>query len=211
MSYCFRIISAQSLYAYIFKIEDHKLRVIATDGQIVHLTGPYDYIIVHSGEYYEFILDTKETVPSGAGGNYWIRAETLEASSTLRDGRPVHVAEAILHYTAPGVPDPSPFTMYNNVMIMNRPRQCTAQARCSTLNCPFKEFPSRYYTDCVVVSQLRNRFSESLPRIDNMDSNRLKFFNFGFESRALQVPSMVVISYHHLLLTKCIQVSMIAT
>ena len=87
VSYCFRIIGAQSLCAYKFKIEDHKLRVIATDGQIVHLTGPYDYIIVHSGERYDFILDTKETVPSGAGGNYWIRAETLEASSTLRDGR----------------------------------------------------------------------------------------------------------------------------
>ena len=65
-----------------------KLRIIATDGQIVHLTGLYDYIIAHSGECYSFILDTKEVAPPGAGGNYWIQAETLEASGILSDGRP---------------------------------------------------------------------------------------------------------------------------
>lgn len=183
ISYRFRIIGAQSLYAYKFEIEDHKLRILATDGQIVHLTGPLDYIIVHSGERYDFILDTKETVPSGKSGNYWIRAETLEVSGTLTDGRPIHTAEAILHYTASGAPNPNPFTMYND--IDRRPRQCTEQARCIALNCPFKEFPSSYYTDCMVVSQLRNRFSDKLPRIDNMDSDNLKFFNFGFEGQSL--------------------------
>ena len=72
VSYRFRIIGAQSLYAYKFEIEDHKLRVLATDGQIVHLTGQLDYIIVHSGERYDFILETKEEIPSGEIGNYWI-------------------------------------------------------------------------------------------------------------------------------------------
>ena len=184
VNYRFRIVGAQSLYAYKFEIEGHKLRVIATDGQIVDLTGPLDYIIVHSGERYDFFLDTKEAVPSGAGGNYWIRAETLEVSNSLNDGRPVHTAEAILHYTTPGVPNPNPFTMYDNVV--SRPRQCTEQARCLALNCPFKEFPSGYYTDCMVVSELINRFSDdsALPRIDNMDSDNLKFFNFGFEGQS---------------------------
>ena len=182
-SYRFRVVGAQSLYAYKFEIEDHKLRVLATDGQIVHLTGPLDYIIVHSGERYDFILDTKEEVAPGTIGNYWIRAETLEVPSTLRDGRPVHLAEAILHYTAPGVPNPNPYTMYDSVS--RRPRQCTQQARCIALNCPFKEFPTAYNTDCMVVSQLRNRFSDKLPRIDNRNSDNLKFFNFGFEGQSL--------------------------
>lgn len=118
VSYRFRIIGAQSLYAYKFEIEGHKLRVIATDGQIVHLTGPLDYIIVHSGERYDFILDTKEEIALGENGNYWIRAETLEVASTIGefDDGSVHLAEAILHYTAPGVPTPNPFAMYDNIV-----------------------------------------------------------------------------------------------
>ena len=179
MSYRFRLIGAQSLYAYKFEIEDHKLRIIATDGQIVHLSGPVDYIIVHSGERYDFILDTKASIPNGAG-NYWIRAETLEDGTT--DGRQVHSAEAVLHYTVPSVPDPNPFSLYGNVI--RKPRNCTKQSMCTAVNCPFKEFPSSYYTTCMAVSQLRNRFSTDLPRIDNMDSNRLKFFNFGFEGQS---------------------------
>lgn len=177
--YRFRLIGAQSLYAYKFEIEGHKLRVIATDGQIVHLTGPMDYIIVHSGERYDFILDTKETIPHGQG-NYWIRAETLETN--IMDGRQVHSAEAILHYTRSGIPSPNAFSMYDNVVSL--PRTCTALNRCVALNCPFMEFPSDFYTDCTIVSQLRNRFSPDLPRIDHTDSERLKFFNFGFEGQS---------------------------
>ena len=123
-------------------------------------------------------MDTKENIPNGAG-NYWIRAETLENSTTDCQN---HSAEAILHYTAPGVPDPNPFSLYSNVIKLQR--QCTHQSMCTAYNCPFKEFPSRYYTTCKAVSQLRNRFSTDLPRIDNMDSNRLKFFNFGFEGES---------------------------
>ena len=53
----------------------------------------------------------------------WIRVEMLEVASTIRDGRSVHLAEAVLHYVAPGVPNPNPFTKYDNVV--RRPRQCT--------------------------------------------------------------------------------------
>ena len=179
MSYRFRLIGAQSLYAYKFEIEGHQLRVIATDGQIVALTRPYDYIIVHSGERYDFIIYTKEEVPE-TKGNYWIRASTLETN--IMDGRLSHTAEAVLHYSIPAVEDPNPFLMYSNVA--NETRQCTEQSRCVALNCPFKEYPQNYYTDCETVSQLRNRFSEDLPRIDNTDSNRLKFLNFGFEGQS---------------------------
>ena len=181
MSIRFRLIGAQSLYAYKFEIEDHKLRILATDGQIVHLSEEVDYIIVHSGERYDFILDTKENIPDGAE-NYWIRAETLENITV--DGRQNHSAEAILHYTcgASKASDLNPFTRYNNVTSI--PRQCTQRSMCSAFNCPFLEFPSSYNTRCIAVSQLRNRFSTDLPKVDNMDSNRLKFFNFGFEGES---------------------------
>lgn len=181
-SYRFRLVGAQSLYAYKFEIEGHRLRVIATDGQIVHLTSPLDYIIIHSGERYDFILDTKspqEISTEGNGnGNYWIRAETLEADTM--ESRQEHTAEAVLHYSTPGVL-PTQFT-YDNVA--NIARQCTQQLMCMALNCPFAKFPPTYYTSCLTISTLRNRFSDDLPRIDIMDSNRLKFFNFGFEGQS---------------------------
>ena len=201
VSYRFRLIGAQSLYAYKFEIEDHKLRITATDGQIVHLSETVDYIIIHSGEHYDFILDTKDN-----GGNYWIRAETLENITTESDSRQVHSAEAILHYTALGVLDPNPFNLYSDVNRM--PRQCTQQSMCSAYNCPFLEFPSSYNTTCMAVSQLRNRFSTDLPKIDNMDSNRLKFLILVLKERAQQVLLTVVISCHHRLLIRRILVNM---
>ena len=80
----------------------------------MYLTDPMDYIIVHSGERFDFILDTKspqEIANEGnANGNYWIRAETLENNNLE------HTAEAVLHYSTPGV-TPNQFT-YDDVVNM---------------------------------------------------------------------------------------------
>uniref|UniRef100_A0A1X7T9R0 Plastocyanin-like domain-containing protein n=2 Tax=Amphimedon queenslandica TaxID=400682 RepID=A0A1X7T9R0_AMPQE len=56
--YRFRLIGAQSLYAYRFSIDRHTLTVIATDGQFV-VPIEVDFIIIHSGERYDFLLQTK--------------------------------------------------------------------------------------------------------------------------------------------------------
>ena len=66
-AYRFRIIGAQSVYAYSFSIDNHKLRVIATDGHFIQPVE-VDYIIVHSGERYDFILEANQNEQE----NYWI-------------------------------------------------------------------------------------------------------------------------------------------
>ena len=60
-TYRFRIIGAQSLYAFRFSIDEHKMKVIAMDGAFVNpLDDLVDFIIVHSGERYDFLLTTHE-------------------------------------------------------------------------------------------------------------------------------------------------------
>lgn len=183
-NYRFRLIGAQSLYAYRFEVQDHRLLIIATDGNIVHVgaLNYVDYIIVHSGERYDFILQTKERSEI-EDGNFWIRAETLEKFTSDNEviATNLHTAEAILHYE-PST-DPNLFT-YDNVL--DRQRQCSQQNKCTALNCPFKNFPINDGISCNVISGLRNRFNNELPSIDIdvTDTNRIKFFNFGFEGQS---------------------------
>ena len=55
--YRFRLIGAQGLYAYKFSIDGHRLTVVGTDGYWIQPEKDTDYIIIHTGERYDFILD----------------------------------------------------------------------------------------------------------------------------------------------------------
>ena len=55
-SYRFRLIGAQSLYAYRFEVQGHQLTVVATDGYFIQ-PRTVDYIIIHSGERFDFLLN----------------------------------------------------------------------------------------------------------------------------------------------------------
>ena len=190
--YRFRLIGAQSLFAYRFSIDEHKLRLIATDG---HFVDPVvvDFIIIHSGERYDFILETKST----SGKDFFIRAETLEVENSgplvcdIENNEPDrlsdnlytdHSAEAILHYGSEM--DVPLNTDYDNIKSESTAKyvQCSASDRCMAVNCPFENFPNHYYTDCMHIHQLNllnpNDYNDMLP--DFNTENRV-FFNFGFE------------------------------
>ena len=95
-TYHFRLIGAQSLYAYKVEIVGHKLTVITTDGHFIEPVE-VDYIIIHTGERYDFLLNTTQTP-----NNYMIRAQTLEVKDFTTDPYEFkfldHTAEAVLHY-----------------------------------------------------------------------------------------------------------------
>ena len=94
--------------------------MIATDGHFIRPVT-VDYIIVHSGERYDFILDTFNKVENLK--NYWIRAETLEVNQTEE-----HSARAILKY-GDGVDATIDWTdRYNTVLTMSR--TCTSDYTC---------------------------------------------------------------------------------
>jgi len=143
MLYRFRLIGAQSLYAYKFSIDGHKLIVIATDGVFIE-PQTVDFIIIHSGERYDFLLNTTQTA-----ANYWIRAETLEVTPD-RTQFLNHTAEAILHYNTTSRPQPQ--DGYSTVT--STATQCSPANNCTAINCPFENFPAEFAIDCIHLHNL---------------------------------------------------------
>ena len=173
--YRFRLIGAAGVYGYRFSVDGHRLSVMATDGFLVEPV-PADYIIIYPGERYDFVLEANQT-----GGNYWIRAETLEVN--LTGSVPYeslhHTAEAILHYNGSNSP-PTP-TEYEG--IMSTPRDCIQDTPCVCVNCPFERYHSSYNITCINVHELRllvptpeSELPAAMP-----DSGQEYFFNFGFD------------------------------
>ena len=175
-TYRFRLIGAQSIFAYRVSVDEHKLIVIATDGALVE-PMEVDYIIIHSGERYDFLLKTK-SIDNLNHENFMIRAETLENNTETE-----HVAEAILHYDTGNNFKPDS-TEYESIKNSSIPVStgCTNTSPCKVLNCPFKDYPSNDLT-CIHIHQLKLMFPEpynNLPDIQVGEEDKL-FFNFGFE------------------------------
>ena len=188
--YRFRLIGAQSLYAYRFSIDRHTLRVIATDGQFV-VPIEVDFIIIHSGERYDFLLQTKNNTSQN---DYLIRAVTLEVNNDQEN-----VAEAVLHYDTGPYPKPTDYQSIAQSFQSDAVR-CTESSSCTALNCPFLVYPQSYHINCEHIHNLRLLFPVSdtdLPTNNAKGSTSL-FFNFGFEgisqtsainARNLRLPS----------------------
>ena len=165
--YRFRLIGAQNRFIYRFSIAGHRLIVLGTDG---YLTSPLrvDYIFIHTGERYDFLLEAKKRWDS-FHENYLIRAETL-------DGNNQHTAEAILSYA-----DETPTSNDYEHITMHSFHRCYLR-RCEALNCPFQSYEESdmEFTDCIPVTNLSLLFEtpeEELPSSDQPVSEHL--FNFG--------------------------------
>ena len=191
-TYRFRLIGAQGLYAYRFSIDGHKLTVVGTDGYWLEPEQDVDYIIIHTGERYDFLLSAINT---DGPNDYWIRAETLEINTT-RDEPPYeplgHVAEAILHYKQSGDSDDPdenvPSTQYQDIKDNSPPIVCTEEAPCKAVNCPFQDFHPSYNISCVNVQDLRlleptppDELPNANPKDPEECPNCTHFINFSFE------------------------------
>lgn len=150
-TYRFRLIGAQNAYAFRFSIQGHTMTLLSSDGIPVEektTQNGVDYIIVHSGERYDILVEANAPSPSIVAGNYWMLAETLEDPNELeqRDYCVTgHRAYALLHYRLLSFPTwPPNDTVYNPV---NNPK-CSA-ATCYAANCPFEQFPPEYNIECI--------------------------------------------------------------
>ena len=175
-TYRFRLIHTGVHYAYQFSIEGHKLTVMATDGYIVQPTE-VDYIAIHSGERYDFLLNASKEVD-----NFWIIAETFEADLS-GSGPPYpslnHTAEGILHYLGS-----TTLTSKEYGNILRRPRICTRQDRCKMLNCPFGELHSSYNIECISVDTLKLVSPTQASQMPDETPDLTYFLNIaGFVSR----------------------------
>ncbi|XP_019856867.1 PREDICTED: laccase-1-like [Amphimedon queenslandica] len=177
-TYRFRLIGAQSLYAYRFSIEDHKLIVIATDGQFIEPIE-VDYIIIHSGERYDFLLKTKSETDLVTTQQFMIRAVTLSFTATSTYATE-QSAEAILNYNSATTPS----SQYANIAARSQTvsQRCIDSDKCVALNCPFEKFPDNFNINCTHIHQLQllTDYPGDLPDVATSNNSRL-FFNFGFE------------------------------
>ena len=132
-----------------------------------------DFIIIHSGERYDFLLDTS----GKASDNYWIVAETLEPRDHP-DNKGYRCAQgrrayAILHYTDVSYDSWPPNINYNSTL------HCTSSSKCYAANCPFQNFTGQYNIECLNVGSFKQRLNESKEMLEIGDATSL-FLNFGF-------------------------------
>ena len=173
--YRFRLVGAMNRYMYRFSISEHKLIVIATDG---YLTEPkeVDYIHIHTGERYDFLLKPKTEAEANGKSNFRILAETVRERST-------NIAEGFLHYGT--VEDRPTSTEYEQIVNNTTPRVCNSTAMCRAVNCPFEAYPMNDYISCIPVSDLQLLFATE----DEVPSNIIQtenqyFFDFSFRGSA---------------------------
>ena len=191
--YRFRIIGAQGLFLFRFSIDEHELEVISTDG---YLTQPVtvDYIAIHSGERFDFLLRAKNTSEL-TKNDFWIRTELWAVElgdypfGPLPGPPPYRVhteysAEAILHYNTSGShkPTSAEYEAIKNASIPHSTK-CTSSQPCRAVNCPFILHPS-YNITCTFIDQLRLLFpapDDELP-LNAPESNGLELiFNFAVD------------------------------
>ena len=128
-----------------------------------------DYIFIHTGERYDFLLKAKTNT-----GWYPLRENYLILAETL-DGNNAHTAEAILSYAD----EPPPTKDYAKIRwrAFNR---CFHNLRCTALNCPFESYDESDFIDCIPITNLSLLFetpAEELP--SSGQPNAEHFFNFG--------------------------------
>lgn len=163
-THCFRVMAGQEGKSLRVSIDQHPLIAYASDG---HDFDPevVESIIVHAGETFDFAV-----LGAAGGGNYWVRAESLEVNSPVQNYN--NTALAILRY--PGSPEADPATSGGGTFRS----QCTAESRCTVLNCPFPAYPPASYTDCLQVDQLANADADDIVPDSNVEEH---FLNFVFE------------------------------
>ena len=184
-TYRFRLIGAQGNYAYRFSIDGHKLQLVATDGFFIEPVET-DYIIIHTGERYDFLLTAKE-IPDKT--NYIIRAETLEVNcSSLERDTNLEFNDAIAVLTYDGNPVDRE-TIANEYLNGNRNGQteCTVARPCTVVNCPFEDYREDSGFSCTTmhINELKLLVStpeNELPDSDDVNIDSTWFFNFGFDS-----------------------------
>ena len=170
--YRFRLVGAQNRFMYRFSIAEHQLIVIATDG---YLTEPkvVDYILIHTGERYDFLLNPKRQNETIGKDTFLILAETVQTDPDT--------AEAFLHYGTGSVPT----TSYGEIVQNTVARNCNTNNLCKALNCPFERYSSREFINCIPVTELQLLFPTELEKVPLLpDDDHTEFFDFAFTGSA---------------------------
>ncbi|XP_070545389.1 uncharacterized protein [Ptychodera flava] len=170
--YRFRVIGAQMVYSYRISIDDHKLKVITSDGFDLN-PKDFDYIIVSAGERYDFVLEAK-CDPEYT--EYQVRADTMRFDE--ENCRPFNDTNAsVLRYgDVSGV-------FLTDTLPPDRWRHCNKETNpCQTLNCPFGHYPSWSGAVCTAIADMTRSARELAldPTPSHVSKEAQIFMNFVF-------------------------------
>lgn len=141
-----RLISSSFVYLFIVSVSNHRLTVVAADGNPVEPTT-VDYIFTVQGERYDVIL---EPIDESSIGTHIMLVETVERFDHERneDFKFVkeHFAAAVIVYDQ-NKPDAISLT----------DRKCTKDVPCTVLNCRCESYPASFNRSCIHLTDLRSK------------------------------------------------------
>ncbi|UJR32591.1 hypothetical protein I4U23_020051 [Adineta vaga] len=120
-SYRLRLINGGSVFSLKFSIDQHPLKVIASDGIPFAQPIIVDQLIIGLGERYDVIIGNSPNIDITT--DYWIRVDTMDKNNNTR-----WHGLAILQYAS------------TNKMPTSERQNCTVVQPCRILNCPFTQY-----------------------------------------------------------------------
>ena len=174
-NYRFRILAATKSTILIISIDFHKMHVIAADGYLVNKFET-DFLIMHVGERYDFILEAKEGVKPGT--KFPINIQTLAVDCKNNSVLAGQSFAFVVYTDKTGARD-APKT------IEQQGGRCfESTSPCKVLNCPFQIIPDDFSDEgpemvCYNVQSLQLLYPtpiSKIPKSNNVSSQ--SFFNF---------------------------------
>ncbi|KAL3851968.1 hypothetical protein ACJMK2_015658 [Sinanodonta woodiana] len=178
--YRFRVIAAGVLYPFRISVDNHPLKIIASDGYDLDPVEAESFVI-NPGERFDFVIIANQMV-----SNYWIRAQSLEIDKN-------HTAEAILRYKGASGREP-----------VTQAKSCTASDPCIVINCPFLHYPSHEFSVCMTFGDIKAATMDDPTAAFIPEKFKEYFLNFAFpgttytpgsiNGREFKIPSVSVMT-----------------
>lgn len=136
--YRFRLISASVIFSFMVSIDHHTLNVIAMDGHDIQAYQA-DYVVLFPGDRFDFYIEATDPLDTGL---YWMRFETLEYANAKNERINFHHwAPAIVRYKSTCAETGCEQQVQGPLeQPKTSKRECTEEAPCPAINCPFKKW-----------------------------------------------------------------------
>ncbi|XGW25631.1 hypothetical protein V3C99_006775 [Haemonchus contortus] len=170
----FRVTNGGVAQELMLHIEGHQMIVVAGDGNEM-VPQPIDRLIIFPGERYDILI---RGLKNPAKKSYMMVVETVQYYFFDWTRIDTDYTVAFIEYQGDGnlIEDRTPPTFTHSP-------ECTAQKRCTVLNCPFESYPSNFNFTCICYDKLRH------PKPSQIDKEILKdtAFTGGFEEHFINM------------------------
>ncbi|XP_070545387.1 uncharacterized protein [Ptychodera flava] len=177
--YRFRVIGAMRVTSYRISIDDHKMKIITSDGFDLN-PKDFDYVIISAGERYDFILKTQDDPEYST---YKIRADVVSFDGK-EDGPLNETNASVLRYGG------TSGVFLSDELPPDRWRRCDDSNPCLTLNCPFGGYSTQSHNLCTSIADMTRSARELAldPTVEHVSKRAQIFMNFVIAGRGGNEP-----------------------